>query len=95
MDAESVGEGKYFGIRNLLVSIWSPFRVREVLTRSEHAGKQSMWRTKEAKHICPKAISEPRGYCLMMIYILLQYTDYLLNNSAVDVVCGRESNCKQ
>lgn len=50
-----------------------------------------MWRTKEAKHIGPKAISEPRGYCVMMIYILLQYTDYLLNNSAVDVVCGHKS----
>lgn len=57
MDAESVGEGKYFGIRNLLVSIWSPFRVRVVLTRSEHAGKPKRQNTFAQKQsLNPEAI---------------------------------------
>ena len=32
-----------------------------------HAGKQSMWRAKEAERIGRNAISEPIGYCLTMV----------------------------
>lgn len=69
MNTESVGKGQGFGICRVLVSICSlvcsPSSVDQCLWL--HAGKQSVWRAKEAEHIDQNAILEPISYHLVAI----------------------------
>lgn len=60
MNAEPVGKGQDFGIKGILISVCSQSSIDHTGLSGLwlHAGKESIWRAKEAERIGGKAISE-------------------------------------
>lgn len=73
MNPESVGKID-FVIGGFLVSVCSPSIDQPQFSGlSFPAGKQSVWRAKEAEHIGCNKISAPIGYCLTTIELLFAF----------------------